>query len=109
MSMILAATHDKYKVRELGASEVTYITVEGAGGGGEVVDATGAKGIAVLHHLPIFRQIFHFHENPSSSVISGTISRENCFPAKTQKTPENRKTHQHETLPKRDAISLQFP
>ena len=28
----------------------------------------GAKGIAVLHHLPIFRLFFHFHKNPSSSV-----------------------------------------
>jgi len=37
MSMILAATHDKYKVRELGASEVN--PAEAAGGGGEVVDA----------------------------------------------------------------------
>ena len=47
MSMILAATHDKYKVRELGASEVTYITVEGAGGGGEVVDAVVGGGEVV--------------------------------------------------------------
>jgi len=34
MSMILAATHDKYKARELGASEVN--PAEAAGGGGEV-------------------------------------------------------------------------
>ena len=34
--------------------------------------ASGAKGIALLHHLPIFRQFFHFRKNPSSSVISGT-------------------------------------
>ena len=32
---------------------------------------SGAKGIAVLHHLPIFRQFFHFHKNLSSSVICG--------------------------------------
>ena len=37
----------------------------------------GAKGIAVLPLFPIFRPFFHFHKNPSSSVISGTFSREN--------------------------------
>ena len=42
MSMILAATHDKYKVRELGASEVN--PAEAAGGGGEVVDAVVGGG-----------------------------------------------------------------
>jgi len=40
---------------------------------------SGAKGIAVLHHLPIFRQFFHFHKNPSSSIISGTFPREVTF------------------------------
>jgi hypothetical protein len=35
--------------------------------------------MGVFHHLPIFRPFFHFHENPSSSVISGTFSRENRF------------------------------
>jgi len=34
---------------------------------------SGAKGLGVLHHLPFFRQFFHFHKNPSSSVISGTL------------------------------------
>ena len=48
---------------------------DGSGGG-------GAKGIAVLPLFPIFRQFFHSHENPSSSVISGTFSRENRFPRK---------------------------
>ena len=37
-------------------------------------ERAGAKGLGVLHHFPIFRQFFHFHENPSSSVISGTFS-----------------------------------
>jgi len=37
---------------------------------------SGAKGVVVLHNFPIFRQFFHFHENPSSSVISSvTFSR----------------------------------
>ena len=45
MSMILAATHDKYKVRELGASEVN--PAEAAGGGGEVVDAVVGGGEVV--------------------------------------------------------------
>ena len=69
----------------------------------------GAKGIAVLHHLPIFRQFFHFHKNPSSSVISGTFSRENRFPPKPKKRPKIAKHTKHEPLPKRDAISLKFP
>ena len=43
----------------------------------------GAKGIAVLHHFPIFRQFSHFHKNPSSSVMSGTLSRENRFSEKS--------------------------
>ena len=68
-----------------------------------------AKGIAVLHHLPIFRQFFHFHKNPSSSVLSGTFSRENCFPPKPKKRPKIAKHTKHEPLPKRDAISLKFP
>ena len=68
-----------------------------------------AKGIAVLHHLPIFRQFFHFHKNPSSSVISGTFSRENRFPPKPKKRPKIAKHTKHEPLPKRDAISLKFP
>ena len=42
MSMILAANHDKYKVRELGASEVN--PAEAVGGGGEVVDGGGGGG-----------------------------------------------------------------
>jgi hypothetical protein len=29
-------------------------------------DQLGAKGLGVLPHLPIFRQFFHFHKNPSS-------------------------------------------
>jgi hypothetical protein len=70
---------------------------------------SGAKGIAVLHHLPIFRHFFHFHKNPSSSVLSGTFSRENCFPPKPKKRPKIAKHTKHEPLPKRDAISLKFP
>ena len=69
----------------------------------------GANGIAVLHHLPIFNQFFHFHKNPSSSVISGTFSRENRFPPKPKKRPKIAKHTKHEPLPKRDAISLKFP
>jgi|TARA_B110000240_G_scaffold78903_1_gene89922 hypothetical protein len=42
MSMILAATHDKYKVRELGASEVN--PAEAAGGGGEGGGVVGGGG-----------------------------------------------------------------
>ena len=40
--MILAATHDKYKVRELGASEVN--PAEAAGGGGEGGGVVGGGG-----------------------------------------------------------------
>ena len=69
----------------------------------------GAKGIAVLPLFPIFRQFFHFHENPSSSVISGTFSRENRFPQKRQKRPKIAKHTKHEPLPKRDAIFATFP
>ena len=79
---------------------------EGKGGD---IDAAGAKGIAVLHHLPIFRPFFHFHENLSSSVISGTFSRENRFPPKPKKRTKIAKHTKHEPLPKRDAISLKFP
>ena len=49
------------------------------------------------------------NENLSSSVISGTFYRENRFRRKRQKTPENRKTHQARTLPKREAIFATFP
>ena len=69
----------------------------------------GAKGIAVLPLFPIFRQFFHFHENPSSSVISGTFSRKNRFPQKRQKLPKIAKHTKHEPLPKRDAIFATFP
>jgi hypothetical protein len=69
----------------------------------------GAKGLGVLHHLPIFRHFFHFHKNPSSSVISGTNSREIHFPPKPKKRPKIAKHTKHEPLPKRDAISLKFP
>jgi hypothetical protein len=69
----------------------------------------GAKGRAVLPLFPNFRQFFHFHKNPSSSVISGTFSRENRFPPKRQKRPKIAKHTKHEPLPKRDAISLKFP
>ena len=75
----------------------------------EVIDylkKDGAKGIAVLPLFPIFRQFFHFHENPSSSVISGTFSPENRFP---QKRPKIAKHTKHEPLPKRDAIFATFP
>jgi hypothetical protein len=70
---------------------------------------SGAKGIAVLPLFPIFRQFFHFHENPASSVISGTFSRENRFPQKRQKRPKIAKHTKHEPLPKRDAIFATFP
>jgi hypothetical protein len=70
---------------------------------------TGAKGIAVLPLFPIFRQFFHFHKNHSSSVISGTFSRENRFPPKPKIRPKIAKHTKHEPLPKRDAISLKFP
>ena len=50
-----------------------------------------------------------FHKNPSSSVISGTFSRENRFPPKPKKRPKIAKHTKHEPLPKRDAISLKFP
>ena len=72
-----------------------------------VVD--GAKGLGVLPLLPNFRHFFHFHKNPSSSVISGTFSRENRFPPKPKKRPKIAKHTKHEPLPKRDAISLTFP
>ena len=73
------------------------------------MDGLGAKGIAVLPLFPIFRQFFHFHENPSSSVISGTFSRENRFRQKRQKRPKIAKHTKHEPLPKRDAIFATFP
>ena len=69
----------------------------------------GANGIAVLHLFPIFRPFFPFHKNLSSSVISGTFSRENRFPPKPKKRPKIAKHTKHEPLPKRDAISLKFP
>jgi len=47
MSMILAATHDKYKVRELGASEVN--PAEAAGGGGSGGDGGGGLGGGGIH------------------------------------------------------------
>jgi hypothetical protein len=46
-------------------------------------------------------QFFHFHKNPSSSVISVTFSRENRFPQKRQKRPKIAKHTKHEPLPKR--------
>ena len=70
---------------------------------------TLAKGLGVLPLLPIFRHFFHFHKNPSSSVISDTFSRENRFPPKPKKRPKIAKHTKHEPLPKRDAISLKFP
>jgi hypothetical protein len=71
--------------------------------------SAGAKGLGVLHHFPIFRQFSHFHENPSSSVISGAFSRENRFSQKRQKRPKIAKHTKHEPLPKRDAIFATFP
>jgi hypothetical protein len=47
MSMILAATHDKYKVRELWASEVNPAEAAGGGGkggGGDAVVGGGGGG-----------------------------------------------------------------
>ncbi len=55
-----------------------------------------------------FRQFFHFHENPSSSVISGTFSRENRFPQKRQKRPKIAKHTKHEPLPKREALAAGY-
>ena len=75
----------------------------------ESVSLIGAKGIAVLPLFPIFRHFFHFHENPSSSVISGTFSRENRFRQKRQKRPKIAKHTKHEPLPKRDALFATFP
>ena len=72
-------------------------------------DDSGVKGLGVLPLFPIFRPFFHFHKNPSSSVISGTFSRENRFPPKHKKRPKITKHTKHEPLPKRDAISLKFP
>ena len=87
-----------------------YMHLVGSGKRVEVNEAfVGAKGIAVLHHLPIFRHFFHFHKNLSSSVLSGTFSRENRFPPKPKKRPKIAKPTKHEPLPKRDAISLKFP
>jgi hypothetical protein len=71
-------------------------------------DVSGAKGIAVLPLFPIFRPFFHFHKNLSSSVISGTFSRENRFPPKPKKRPKIAKHTKHEALPKRDAILANF-
>ena len=42
---------------------------------------------AVLPLLPIFRHFFRFHKNLSSSVISGTFSRENRYPACLEISP----------------------
>ena len=62
----------------------------------------GAKGLGVLHHLPIFRPFFHFHKNPSSSVISGTFSVKTVFrqnpknARKSQNTPSTN-PYQNET------------
>ncbi len=69
----------------------------------------GLRLLGVLPLFPIFRQFFHFRKNPSSSVISGTFSRQNRFPQKRQKRPKIAKHTTHEPLPKRDAISLKFP
>ena len=82
---------------------------EGDSDDSDPVLVTGAKGIAVLPLLPIFRHFFHLHKNLSSSVISGTFSRENRFPPKPKKRPKIAKHTKHEPLPKRDAISLKFP
>ena len=90
------------RVKDHGRAEALLIAAHGHW-------AEGAKGIAVLPLFPIFRQFFHFHENPSSSVISGTFSRENRFPQKRQKRPKIAKHTKHEPLPKRDAIFATFP
>ena len=76
---------------------------------GSGLTPSGAKGLGVLHHLPIFRPFFHFHKNLSSSVISVAFSRENCFPQKPKKRPKIAKHTKHEPLPKRDAIFAIFP
>jgi hypothetical protein len=68
-----------------------------------------AKGLGVLPLFPIFRHFFHFHKNPSSSVISGAFSRENRFLPKPKKRPKIAKHTKHEPLPERDAISVKFP
>jgi hypothetical protein len=63
----------------------------------------GAKGLGVLHHLPIFRQFFQFHKNPQSSVSFQahspvkTVFRQN--PKNTRKSQNTPSTnpYQHET------------
>ena len=97
-------------VTDAGNSEGLVSPSQGQTPSSEDHAMAGAKGIAVLPLFPIFRQFFHFHENPSSSsVISGTFSRENRFPQKRQKRPKIAKHTKHEPLPKRDAIFATFP
>jgi len=90
-------THEKYNELTFSAAKSIVNQVN-----------AGAEELGVLPLLPIFRPFFHFHKNPSSSVISGTFSRENRFPPKRKKRPKIAKHTKHEPLPKRDAISLQF-
>ena len=59
----------------VGFGEVYAVDAKGAKANVIGLCWTLAKGLGVLHQLPFFRQFFHFHKNPLSSVISGTFSR----------------------------------
>jgi len=67
-----------------------------------MVGGAGAKGIAVLHHLPIFRQFFHLHEIPQVPSFQAhspvkTVFRQNPKNArKSQNTPSTN-SYQNET------------
>jgi hypothetical protein len=49
---------------------------------------SGAEGLGVLHHLPIFRPFFQLQKFSQSSVISARNSRENCFLPNAKKRPK---------------------
>ena len=69
---------------------------------GRVAQTLGLRGWEFCTICPFFRQFFHFHKNLSSSVLSGTFSRENRFPPKPKNRPKIAKHTKHEALPKRD-------
>ena len=69
----------------------------------------GAQGIAALPLLPISRQVFHFHKNPTTSVISvtqtpvKTVFCQNAKIAPNCRTQKARNLFQNETqFPRRD-------
>ena len=64
----------------------------------------GAKGLGVLHHLPI-SPIFPTSQNS----LKFRYFRHILPPPKPKKRPKIAKHTKHEPLPKRDAISLKFP